>query len=154
RASAAAAGARFLRLNHAERRSLLGSDLTAAVAFGAGFLRGARRRAAAVALVADFNPAELHFALAAFRRLFKRDGHACLRVAAARGGVGIAAAAAEPAESAAENIAENIAEVKINALPVKAAAVTGAARPVVRVHARVAEAVIFRLFLRVGQNLI
>ena len=66
-----AAGADLGGGNHAERRALLGADLTTPVTFRAGLGRRAFRSTRAAAFVANLHTHRLDRALAALCRLFK-----------------------------------------------------------------------------------
>ena len=113
-----------------------------------GLGRSAGLRAAAVAVGAFFGPGDVDLLFAAEGRFFKAQRQADSYVLPALG-AGLAAAAL-PAEGASEEGIEDVAQVKI----FKSAIAACAARRVIGIDARMAELVVARLFVLVGQNLV
>lgn len=109
--------------------------------------------AGALAVRALLDTADIDLLLAAERRLFKGDvqAHAQVFTAARAAALGLAAAEAAAenvAEAAAENVTEDIAEAAEAAKPGAAGAAGG------RVKRRMAELVILRALVGIGQHLV
>ena len=116
-ACAAAAGARLLRLHHAERRARRARDGTAALAVGADLGGRALGAAGALALVAGLDLHNVQLAADAEAGLLKADLHLGADILTAHGGVRRALCAAEAAKAAeaaakaaAEEVVQNIGE--------------------------------------------
>ena len=165
-AAAAALFARAARLHHAEGGALRGAHAAGALAVRADLRRRAGGAAGALAVRTLLDAADVDLLLAAERRLFKGDiqahaqvfapARAGADVLAAHGGVRRTLRAAEAAEAAAENVAEaaaenvteDIAEAAEAAKPGAAGAAGG------RVERRMAELVILRALVGIGQHLV
>ena len=109
-ARAAAAGARLLRLHHAERRARRARNGPAALAVGTDLGGRALGAAGALALVAGLDLHNVQLAADAEAGLLKADLHLGADILAAHGGVRRALCAAEAAAKAAEAAAEAAAE--------------------------------------------
>ena len=136
-AAAAALFARAARLHHAEGGALRGAHAAGALAVRADLRRCAGGVARALAVRALLDAADIDLLLAAERRLFKGDVQAAAE-----------AAAENVAEAAAENVTEDIAEAAEAAKPGAAGAAGG------RVKRRMAELVILRALVGIGQHLV
>ena len=159
-AAAAAVRAGLLALHHAERRALLGHDIAAAAAFGAGLRAGAGGAAVTVAVRAGLLPVQRDLFGTAMGCLLKGQDHIGLNVMALARCVGVAAGraaeAAKPAEAtAAEQIAKDVTQVH-TACAAKAAtkAAAGLAGPIVGIDPSETELVIALALVRVGKNIV
>ena len=152
-AAAAALLARAAGLHHAERGALRGAHAAGALAVRADLRRRAGGAAGALAVRTLLDAADVDLLLAAERRLFKGDIQAHAQVfAPARA----AALALTAAEAAAEDIPEDIPEAAAeNVVKAAEAAETGAAGAAGgRVERRMAELVILRALVGIGQHLV
>ena len=158
--AAAAVRAGLLALHHTKGGALLGHNIAAAVALGAGLGVAARLTAGAVTIGAGLLPVQRDLLGAAVSCFLKGQNHAGLDVVAFAGGVGVRAGrTAEAAKSAAEQVAEDVAQVYAAGTAEATAktateAAAGLAGPIVGIDPGKAELVIALAFFRVGKYIV
>ena len=147
-------------MHHTKGGALLGHNIAAAVALGAGLGVAARLTAGAVTIGAGLLPVQRDLLGAAVSCFLKGQNHAGLDVVTFAGGVGVRAGrTAEAAKSAAEQVAEDVAQVYA-AGTAEATAKTatetaaGLAGPIVGIDPGKAELVIALAFFRVGKYIV
>ena len=153
-AAAAALLAHAAGLHHAERGALRGVHAAGALAVRADLRRGAGGAAGALAVRALLDTADVDLLLAAERRLFKGDvqAHAQIVAPARAAALGLPAAAEAAAEDIAEDVPEAAAENVAKAAEAAETGPAGAAGG--RVERRMAELVILRALVGIGQHLV